>query len=359
MNCDEANVKDKQFSTHDFSDDDVVDVLELSRACSKHQGDNDSVIDVDFERCLDEGFSISSAMLSNPIAKGLFSNAVQSIRMGIEDFISAETSDSARYISSSRNLYAGALLLLKSYLAIKSCNEGYKLLRCEKDLKKLMKQHGKDYSKWTDIVESNTVGFGEMFLKLKECADVDKTKILSLHNFRDHIEHTYDFDNHDSIDKANMIKSAVELIYHFFCHPLRMSLADYFSDEICHKIKGIKSCPHALLEQQEKHFDSLQWMFPEYHEAFRDLFQCPKCGYDICDVKVSSLDAKADGAVFYCAKCKSEYTFGAVEEVVSNHCYCSVCHETIPAGELPTFLEWGMCEYHHHIWEKEGLLKEE
>jgi len=74
--------------------------------------------------------------MNDPIAKRLFQNAIDSIELGLEDFGLAKK-DARRYVSATRNVFAGMLLLFKSWLAEESADENYVLLRAEtKEVKK-------------------------------------------------------------------------------------------------------------------------------------------------------------------------------------------------------------------------------
>ena len=58
-------------------------------------------------------------VISDPIAKRLFQNAVDSVELGLEDFRLAK-SDPRRYVTATRNVFSGMLLMFKSWLAEES-----------------------------------------------------------------------------------------------------------------------------------------------------------------------------------------------------------------------------------------------
>ena len=111
--------------------------------------------------------------MNDPIAKRLFRNAIGSVELGLEDFRLAK-SDPRRYVSATRNVFAGMLLLFKSWLAEESAERNYDLLRAEtKEVKKLPPEE------WADISEAKTAGFDE--IKDRIGAKVDWVRIDKLH----------------------------------------------------------------------------------------------------------------------------------------------------------------------------------
>ena len=94
--------------------------------------------------------------MNDPIAERLFKNAVDSVELGLEDFRLAKR-DRRRYVSATRNVFAGMLLLFKSWLAEKSAAENYWLLRAK--VKELKTKQPED---WTDISVAKTAGFDDV-----------------------------------------------------------------------------------------------------------------------------------------------------------------------------------------------------
>ena len=73
--------------------------------------------------------------MRDPIAKRLFENAIDSVELGLEDFGLANRG-LRRCVSSTRNVFAGMLLLSKSWLAEESADENYVLLRTKREVEK-------------------------------------------------------------------------------------------------------------------------------------------------------------------------------------------------------------------------------
>lgn len=135
--------------------------------------------------------------MNDPIAKRLFQNAIDSVELGLEDFRLAK-SDPRRYVSATRNVFAGMLLLFKSWLAEESAERNYDLLRAEtKEVKKLPPEE------WADISEAKTAGFGE--IKDRIGAKVDWVRIDKLHDYRNRIEHAFISGGHEESDAVRYL----------------------------------------------------------------------------------------------------------------------------------------------------------
>ena len=283
--------------------------------------------------------------MNDPIAKRLFQNAIDSVELGLEDFRLVK-SDPRRYVSAMRNVFAGMLLLFKSWLAEESAERNYDLLRAEtKEVKKLPPEE------WADISEAKTAGFGE--IKDRIGAKVDWVRIDKLHDYRNRIEHAFISGGHGELDAVRCLAQSFLVIRDFMKNEIgedparRLSLDGWdtlFNEHDVH-----------LQEELERNdaVDNLGWIDSDFAELVKHEFECPDCGSEIVTVNDAAKEADGEKARYICRKCGKDFSYGELCAVISPRCHCSVCDDSIEPDELPIYLETGMCGWHAHIWEKE------
>ena len=283
--------------------------------------------------------------MNDPIANRLFQNAIDSVELGLEDFRLAK-SDPRRYVSATRNVFAGMLLLFKSWLAEESAERNYDLLRAEtKEVKKLSPED------WSDISEAKTAGFGE--IKDRIGAKVDWVRIDKLHDYRNRIEHAFISGGHKESDVVRCLAQSFLVIRDFMKKEIgedparRLSLDGWdtlFNEHDVH-----------LQEESERNdaVDNLGWIDSNFTELVKHEFECPDCGSEIVTVNDATKEADGEKARYICRKCGKDFSYGELCAVISSRCHCSVCDDSIEPDELLIYLETGMCAWHAHIWEKE------
>ncbi len=126
----------------------------------------------------------------------LYANAVQSIRIGIEDY---QESDPARALSAARNLYAGLLLLAKEVLVRAAPNAG------ENDVIGAVYVPVPDRSGGVEFVPESkrTIDFAQIGKRFKGFGLVIDDKALrELNRIRNEVEHRYPNVSHDVVREA-------------------------------------------------------------------------------------------------------------------------------------------------------------
>lgn len=306
-----------------------------------------------------DGFEFHAAQRSDTITKGIFNNAINAIKMGVEDFLSATQNNDSRFASSARNLCAGTVLLLMSYLAAKSHKRGYELIRSINKIKSHRKNIDKDPTLWPSILAEDTAGYGTLISRVQRlCLEEKKLddKLRGIHKFRCHIEHIFDHEILLDYKKTRLIRNAIEMICDFMHYPLQLNVEDYFDDKVCNCLLGFRQKPEILINQ-EANLDLLDWDDYDVCEAIKELFICPECGCDVCDVVNPQQNVKAEEATYRCSdNAEHKFSFQQVIEILANRCECNVCGETIMPEEFETYLKSRMCGYHTNLWEKEDLL---
>lgn len=283
--------------------------------------------------------------MNDPIAERLFKSAVDSVELGLEDFRLAKR-DPRRYVSATRNVFAGMLLLFKSWLAEVSAAENYWLLRAKvKELKT------KQPENWTDISVAKTAGFDEV--KDRIGTRVDWTRIDMLHDYRNKIEHAFVPGGQGGEDAVRYLAQVFLVIRDFMKHEIgedparRLSMDGWntlFNEHDVH-----------LQEELERDdaVDNLGWIDPDFAELVKHEFECPDCGSEIVTVNDMSKVIDGEDAQYSCRKCGKNFSYSELCAAISPQCHCSVCGDAIEPDELPIYLETGMCGWHAHVWEKE------
>ena len=283
--------------------------------------------------------------MNDPIAKRLFQNAIDSVELGLEDFGLAKR-DSRRYVSATRNVFAGMLLLFKSWLAEESANDNYSLLRAE--TKETKKKRPKE---WLTISEAKTAGFGEIRDRIG--VKVDWDRIDKLHDYRNRIEHAFISGRDGELNAVKYLLRSFLVIRDFMKNELgedparRLSMDGWnmlFNEHDVH-----------LKEELERNdaVDNLGWIYSDFAELLKHEFRCPNCGSEIVTVNDVTKEAEGEKARYICRKCGKDFSYDELCAVISPRCHCSVCDDSIDPDELLIYLETGMCGWHAHIWEKE------
>ncbi len=207
----------------------------------------------------------------------IYKNAIQSIRLGIEDYKQGKK-DSCRYISSIRNINAGVLLLFKSYLSNISPENSDEIL-IKKNIKITMCSKTKTLK--FEGESKNTINWKETLKRYKDLNIKLDEKILSKVNtiakHRNNIEHYY-LDN----PKENVKPS----IYNCFI------VIRYFIN----KVLGFKGMEHYLDKVTLKCFEEIE---KEYEEEKK---KCNKKIDEIKDIKEVYLEVIKEQ---YCENCTS------------------------------------------------------
>jgi hypothetical protein len=123
----------------------------------------------------------------------LFTNAVASIQLGIEDY---QANDPKRSISAVRNFYAGALLLAKEVLAREAPDTNPEQILGTSYRPIPDGQGGVQYK----VTSHRTIDFVEMGRRFQDFdIPVDRRALNDLNRIRNAIEHSYTNASHDTV----------------------------------------------------------------------------------------------------------------------------------------------------------------
>lgn len=243
----------------------------------------------------------------------LTKNAVESIRLGIEDYELTQK-DTGRILSSIRNMHAGILLLLKEELRClspKGSNDV--LVKADTEMifdaasnqivcKGKIKKNG-------DI--GKTVGFSEMqerFIAMQCPLSSNLIKLIDdIRKERNNIEHWYSSQKKEVLQR--LVAQSTLAIQEIFADYLKEDPANVLGGT-WQKMLDVKELHDKLrvdyesnLNKQLKAVSESQW-----YKTINDNYVCPSCGMDIFEIDNDHSDIK-----FICKGCRHTEKFEDVK----------------------------------------------
>jgi hypothetical protein len=317
---------------------------------------------------------------------GLFDNAVGSIRMGVQDYRSA---DDHRHISAVRNYYAGILLLAKEVLIRRFPNE---------DPDKLIASNLKPVAGPNGSVEyipasHATIDFVTIGRRFDDLGIVFEHKLLQgLNRIRNDVEHKF-----SSLGRTAIVEAiakgfpAAGQLFRLIDEDPVIALGDEWQ-EMLHN----RALFDAELAECDKTFDEVEWVSDTVSAA---KLVCPECSSNLvqqmdpanvaqeemelscracgaaldngdvieatvddalgAEAYIRAKDAGEDGPIFDCPECQRT-CFIDLENRCANCGYfphasegCAICGEAFPLAELLSNPEMMLCSYHQWQMDKD------
>ena len=315
----------------------------------------------------------------------LFENAVDSIRMGVEDF---RQQDHARDISAVRNFYAGVLLLAKEAL-VRAAPDADPDLIIGAKLKPVPDGSG---GIEMEQVGNSTVDFQQITERAKDFGvTLDQSALKALNKIRNDMEHRFTSEPAASIRAAiskgfpvaaslfrQLDEDPVALLgdtwstmletkelYDQELAEARRTLAtvEWFSPSVSTGAFTCNECQSELVEQID----------PENDQQDHVSLRCRTCGAtpDLTDAIETLLEAMhgidaytrykdgvEEGPIYSCPVCnratliEGEDGCAACGEPVDYESECMRCGETISLQEYLDGADEGLCGYCAHVTEK-------
>ena len=312
------------------------------------------------------------------IPEMIFQNAIDSIELGIEDY-KLGSSDSKRYQSSVRNVFAGILLLLKSRLAEISKDNDFSLLFASSNKKRTERPQ--------------TVGYETLLTHLKgQGIEIDWKCLRDLHDYRNDIEHY--FSAKDSI-VGSYIANSFLLIKKFIEEEWEYDPQECFSEKNWQELLKEESVHCEELARKTDDFNKVTWFSPDVERIFLR-YRCSACDSDLIRIENKIMPAcDATMVSFVCRNCGQQWTYSELTKEIADelstlnamelkdggqeiigfcpecgeetYCsdgdvclqcgakgpfYCSRCEIEIPMCELLTYAETEMCGWCAHMEER-------
>lgn len=231
----------------------------------------------------------------------IYKNAIDSIVIGVEDYKMAINGDTKRFISSTRNIFAGVLLLFKHRLSELSPVDSDEIL-IKKDIRPQKTTSGS--IEWIGRGEKtvDVYGIKERFKDLgiqAQWNDIDK-----INKYRNNIEHYYSTESSDSV--RGMIAICMVIIRDFMVNELKLEPKEEFGEEFWGYLLEVKEVyDKEKLECIEK-LKELEWNTDIILNLVNE-YECEHCSSGLISVNKDRL--------IYCKSCEEEYT---QDELIEN-----------------------------------------
>lgn len=253
-------------------------------------------------------------------------NAVDSIQVGIEDFLEP---DPRRVLSAIRNLYAGILLLFKCKLQELS-PEGSKEALLKTDVIPVI-DPATGQATWVGKGKK-TVDVADIVERLKSLGvtGVDWDRLTTLQHIRNDIEHYH------SQLPAERMKEAVANALHLivqFCEPyLGEEPADILGPSCWGLMLEVATIYDAELKVCRDNLSSVKWFFPEIAYSVEDM-RCIHCDSEL--IKAVDPDANGDQIEFVCSHCRETSPYAPVVTQALAEAIGLCFHEVASGSESP------------------------
>jgi hypothetical protein len=245
----------------------------------------------------------------------ILQNAVDSIAIGLEDF---KSDDSRRLLSSTRNIFAGILLLFKHHLQQLSTPNSDEALIKAKVIPKLDESNTLSWvGKGPKTVDLQNIK--ERFMSLN--ISVDWNKVDEINKYRNNIEHYYE--NREEEVVKQLISNSFIVIHEFIKNVLKSDPKETLGDYSWNILVDIDEIHK---KEKEECFNELKKL-TYYHDIILDIlkkYNCSNCGSGL--IKPIDSLGHAEYTSFECRSCKKIADYEtivceATQEYYSYHNY--------------------------------------
>lgn len=243
----------------------------------------------------------------------IYKNAIDSILLGVEDYNLALEGDKRRYISSTRNIFAGILLLFKEKLSQLSPDGSDEIL-IKKRRVPVKDENGKVKF---EAKGNNTIDLSEIqeFFSSLEIK-TDWTRVNKINRFRNDIEHYYSKEDENSI--KGMISDCFLVVRDFISRELELDPKEELGWEAWEQLIKINEVFEAEKEDCNNQLEELDWISDTVLEAVKE-FHCEDCLSPLLTVK--------DEDTIICKSCEFESSKDVLIEAALNDKFEYSYHE--------------------------------
>ncbi|UXV19987.1 hypothetical protein N4P55_01120 [Pseudomonas fluorescens] len=261
----------------------------------------------------------------------LFENAIRSIQDGLNDY-----QYDGRLLSSTRNIYAGILLLFKYKLLLLSGKETNAVL-IKQNIVPVLDERGVVVWKGVGNKTIDVSGIKARFKSLDISVDWNIFDRINKH--RNEIEHF--FSQLTENETAELLADCFIIISRFLSDHLNMDAKTVLGDEAWQiLLNGYEVYEHEM-ENRSRIIDTLIF----HHYAIKEIFvkfSCISCSSPLVQPTQSGMDA--ENSIFCCAECDSLYSYddicnfgvadlyigslwGDFEEIKCPFSNCDICEQ--------------------------------
>lgn len=269
----------------------------------------------------------------------ILKNAIDSIAIGVEDFNSG---DSRRLISSTRNVFAGILLLFKHKLVLLSPDDSDEVLIKQK-ISPFIDAEGK--LQW--------IGKGKKTVDVTQITD--RFKSLGIHlnwkaiedvnSFRNDIEHYYSSLSKGAIE-ALLVQSFL-IIKDFIDNVLHMEPWELLGQETWESMVNISDIYKQEKQDCIEKIEALDWPTKILLNIVNQC-KCVDCGSDLITLNGLS-QAVIEKDTFVCRSCGEIYSY---DEIVNASLEQHYGYYDYQHGEDPNLVDCPFCWNHSYICEE-------
>ncbi|MEN3795076.1 hypothetical protein ABDZ38_00975 [Aeromonas caviae] len=272
----------------------------------------------------------------------ILQNAIDSIVIGIEDF---DSSDKRRIISSTRNIFAGILLLFKHKLCDLSPQDSDEVLIKQvvlPSIDELGTIHWIGKGKKTVDVQNIKERFNSLNIK------VDWSRLDQINKYRNDIEHYYSTLNHSSIQA--LISNSFIIIRDFIVNELGEDPRALLGEETWSKLIDVNEVYEKEKKECDFSLENLDYFTQEILYALQE-YHCENCGSDLIQ---TSNCGDATSACFTCRTCGNEVFYDAIVADVINEYYAGEAFLSVKDGGDPPVITCPSCCNETYVYQ-EGI----
>ncbi|WOE78453.1 hypothetical protein RZO07_24645 [Pseudomonas protegens] len=258
----------------------------------------------------------------------LFDNAIQSIQIGLDDYMHDD-----RLVSSVRNIYAGILLLFKHKLL---------LLGGEDSSAALIKQvvvptlNSDGVVIWKGV-GNKTIDVATIKSRLTSLGISVDWKIFDrINKHRNEIEHFFSPSTEDEV--ANLLADCFIIISKFLTDHLNTNAIEVLGEDSWQILLHAYEVFEFEIENTAHTICTLDF----HHEIIRDIFTdfcCISCSSPL--VKPTQLGIKAERSLFFCAECGSKYSY----DDICNAGVPDLCLRNPSSNAKQSIVSFSNCEF--------------
>lgn len=233
----------------------------------------------------------------------ILQNALDSIAIGLEDF---QSTDERRIISSTRNIFAGILLLFKHKLCELSPSGSYEALIKQKVLPEIDAAGAVNWiGKGKKTVDVQNIK--ERFESLK--VSVDWKRLERINKYRNDIEHYYSTLNHESVQQ--LVSDSFLIIRDFIADELNENPKELLGDNYWKVLVDVNEVYEKEKQSCDSSLEKLNYFSNEILYALQ-AYRCSECGSGLIETEDTGAAAEAS---FKCRSCENVSHY---EEIVND-----------------------------------------
>lgn len=229
----------------------------------------------------------------------ILKNALDSIALGIEDYELAENDD-RRFISCTRNIFAGILLLFKHKLSDLSPTGSDEILIKQKIMPRLNGDQLLWVGEGTKTVDVQ--GIKDRFKHLD--IEVDWVRLDEINKYRNAIEHYHSPALPAAVKK--LISNSFLVIADFIRDYLDEDPRNLLSPDVYDVMKDIQEVYQKDKEFCSDRFRSLTYFSNSIYQLLVEA-NCLECDSDL--IGTADRDISADSTTYICRSCNEEYSY--------------------------------------------------